>query len=151
MSSGLLTNPALADLDVLVGDWDVEISKASFLPDPDEVVDAGGVSFRPIEGGSFLVQRHAEGVGPPAATWVIGRDGSRSLYTVLYADGRGVSRVYEMSFSGNTWKLWRDDPEFSQRFEATVSEDRNTIAGRWEKRFARADWEHDFNLRYTRR
>ena len=31
-----LTNPALADLDFLVGDWDMTLSGASFLPGPDQ-------------------------------------------------------------------------------------------------------------------
>ena len=150
MNPEALTNPVLADLDFLVGDWDVALSGASFLPGPDHVV-TGTVAFGPIEAGRFLVLRQGEDQGPPAATWVIGRDGSAGDHTVLYADGRGVSRVYRMSFSDGTWRLWRDDPAFSQRFEARVASDNRTIAGRWEKRFGDGEWEHDFTLTYTRR
>jgi hypothetical protein len=82
---------------------------------------------------------------------VIGRDASRGDYTVLYTDTRGVSRVYEMRLAGNTWTIWRHDPEFSQRFEATITADRNAIAGNWQKRARGDPWEHDFDLAYTRR
>ena len=30
----MTTNPALDELQVLVGGWDMELSEASFLPDP---------------------------------------------------------------------------------------------------------------------
>ena len=61
-------NPALSDLGVLVGGWEMELSGASFLPDPDT-----------------SVKGHAD------SEW----------------NGRGVSRVYEMSFTGTVWKFWQ--------------------------------------------
>jgi hypothetical protein len=64
---------------------------------------------------------------------------------VLYTDDRGVSRVYRMSFSDRTWRMWRDTPEFAQRFDAEVSPGQAEITGSWQKS---ADggktWEHDF-------
>jgi hypothetical protein len=105
----------------------------------------------PLEGGMLLALRQlGDPADPPLASWVIGRDGARGDYTVLYTDGRGVSRVYEMSLSGDTWALWRNDPDFSQRFEASISADRRSVAGRWEKRTADGPWEHDFNVLYSR-
>ena len=87
-----LTNPSLAELGFLIGEWDMAISGASFLPDPDQVVH-GRVEFSATEDGPVLVMRQGvEPSGPPAASWVIGRDDSKGQYTVLYADGRGVSR-----------------------------------------------------------
>ena len=38
--------------------------------------------------------------------------------------------------------------EFRQRFSGTFSEDRNTIAGAWEKSHDGGDSEHDFALTY---
>ncbi|MGH8924604.1 MAG: hypothetical protein ACRDWA_08235 [Acidimicrobiia bacterium] len=38
-----------------------------------------------------------------------------------------------MSIGNREWKIWRKGEPFAQRFSATVSEDGNTIAGRWEK------------------
>ena len=48
------------------------------------------------------------------------------------------------------WTIWRDDPDFAQRFEATVDADRRRIEGRWERRAADGPWEHDFAVAYTR-
>ena len=72
--------------------------------------------------------------GPPLASWVIGRDASRPTYAVLYTDDRGVSRVYEITFTGDLSKIWRNSREFSERFEATISPDSQSMTGRWEKR-----------------
>jgi hypothetical protein len=86
-----------------------------------------------------------------AAAWVIGRDEAEPDYRVLYADGRGVSRVYGMSFSSGTWRMWRDTPEFSQRFDAEVSPGQAEINGAWQKSVdGGTTWEHDFKVRYSR-
>jgi hypothetical protein len=145
-----LGNPALVELQFLVGEWEMTLSEASFLADPTQTV-TGRVVVETTEAGTLLVMRHfPEPSGPPQASWVIGRDAPRPVYTVLYADDRVVSRVYEMTVKGDDWRIWRDDPEFSQRFEATIGPDRGSIAGRWERRPARSDWQHDFNIVYTR-
>lgn len=52
---------------------------------------------------------------PPPPRRTIGRDESGADYTVLYADTRGVSLVCE-----GLLKLWRNSPDFSQRFEGHV-------------------------------
>lgn len=93
------TNLALKSLQVLVGDWDMELSNASFLPSPSAKV-SGHVSFEWLENGGFLVMRQGDKPpGPPAASWVIGRDDSVQDYSILYFDSRGVSRIYEMSLN----------------------------------------------------
>jgi hypothetical protein len=145
-----LANPALADLEVLVGRWEVTLSQASFLADPEETATLRAV-FEPIESGRLLSLRQlSEGSGPPLASWVMGRDGTEGDYTVLYADDRVVSRVYAMQFVGRTWRMWRDDPEFAQRFEARLDADGREMTGRWERREAGGGWEHDFTLTYRR-
>ena len=127
----------------------MELSDASFLSDPGAKVH-GSVSFEWIEHGAALVMSMGK-AATPAATWIIGRDDGGPDYCVLYADDRGVSRVYRMSFVSRTWRMWRHTPEFSQRFDAEVSADRSEISGRWQKS---ADggrtWEHDFKIRYSR-
>ena len=55
-----------------------------------------------------------------------------------------------MSLRDGVWKLWRDAPGFSQRFEGRFSDDGKTISGRWEKSADGVQWEHDFDLTYTR-
>lgn len=140
----MTTNPALAELQFLAGAWDIELSGASFLPDPDATV-RGSVTFEWMAQGAALVMRMGE------ATWIIGRDDSEPDYHVLYADDRGVSRVYRMSFSDGTWRMWRHTPAFSQQFDAAVGAEHAEIKGSWQKSFdGGTTWEHDFRVRYSR-
>jgi len=143
-------NPALKHLEVLVGDWEMEIANAAFLPGPSDIAK-GHISFEWVQDGAFLVMRMGD--KPPRlpdAIWLISRDESTPDYTVLYFDARSVSRVYEMSFSESVWKMWRDSPGFCQRYEGTLSKNGNTITGHWEKSSDGTKWEHDFNITYTR-
>ncbi len=143
-------NPALNDLEILVGDWTMELSNASFLPSSSDTV-MGHVSFEWLEGGAFLVMYMGnKPPGTPDAIWLISRDESTPTYLVLYYDTRKVSRVYEMGFSDGTWKMWRNSPDFSQRFEGNFSDDGNTITAHWEKSSNGSTWEHDFDLTYTK-
>lgn len=142
----MTTNPALRPLELLVGDWEMELFNAEFLPDPDTTV-RGSATFAWVEQGAALVMRQGEN-----ATWIIGRDDSADDFHVLYSDNRGVSRVYRMTFDGHRWTLQRNTTEFSQRFEATVTTDQTTIEGPWEKSFdSGKNWKHDFNINYTKR
>ena len=146
----MATNPALAELQFLAGAWDMELSDASFLPDPDASV-SGSVTFEWLEQGAALVMRMGDAATPPA-TWIIGRDDSEPDYHVLYADERGVSRIYRMTFSDGTWRTSRHTAEFSQRFDAEVRADHAEIKGSWQKSFdGGTTWEHDFKVRYSRR
>jgi hypothetical protein len=145
------TNPALADLEPLVGHWRMELHNAAFLPDRQTRV-AGPFEVDWIEDGAALVMRQGDSAHPPAATWIVGRDQREPDYLVLYADDRGVSRIYRMSFAESQWAMWRDTPEFSQRFTAHVDPDLRAIRGRWEKSTDQgATWEHDFNIDYLRK
>ncbi len=143
-------NPNLRDLEILVGDWDMELCNASFFPDPKATL-RGGISVKLIEGGDYLVVRQGrKGTAPNYATWIVSRDVDSSNYTMLYSDDRGVSRVYEMSFKNGVWKIWRNSPKFSQRFEGKISRDKKVIKARWEKSLNGKKWEHDFDIKYTR-
>ena len=145
-----IVNPTLKRLDVLVGEWDMEISGISFMPDPPARV-RGKVSFEWIESGAFLLVHSGTDLGvPPAAIEVIGCDESAETYTMLYFDSRGVSRVCEMILKDGIWKIWRNSQGFSQRFTGTFSRDGNTITGSWEKQTDGVNWEHDFDLTYTK-
>jgi hypothetical protein len=143
-------NPALMHLEGLVGDWDMVLSNASFLPSPSDTV-TGLVSIKWAESGAFLVMYM--GNKPPStpdAIWLISRDDSTPHFTVLYYDTRKVSRVYEMSFSDDVWKMWRNSQDFSQRFEGKLSADSNTIKAHWDKSSDGTTWEHDFDVTYTK-
>ena len=143
-------NPALQSLEVLVGDWKMELSNTSFLPSPSDTA-TGQISFEWLQNGAFLMMRMgSKPSAAPDAMWLIGRDDSTPNYTVLYYDSRGVSRIYQMSFLDGEWKMWREAPGFCQRFEGNVSNDGNTIAARWEKSPDGTTWQHDFDLTYTK-
>jgi len=145
----LTPNPALQSLAALAGNWEMELSNASFLPDPSATF-RGSASVEWLEEGALLALRQGSRPTAPFAIWVIGRDEAAKTYTVLYFDDRGVSRIYAMSFYNGVWKMWREAPGFSQRFTATVSPDGNRISGKWEKSSDGQRWEHDFDLIYTR-
>ena len=68
----------------------------------------------------------------------------------LYSDERGVCRVFDMGIGDGRWRLWREGEPFAQRFTATISEDGNTIVGRWEKAPDERTWETDFDLTYRK-
>jgi hypothetical protein len=128
----------------------MELSNASFLPNPDETM-IGSAAFAWIEDGALVAFYQGDRLsGVPAARWIIGRDDGGDIYTVLYIDTRGVSRVYSMHLGNRVWELWRDAPGFSQRFTAHLSEDHNTITGSWQKSFDGTNWEHDFDVSYRR-
>ncbi len=143
-------NPALKALEGLVGEWEVELSNASFLPQPSDTVK-GAVSFEWVQSEAFLLMRMGDKPpGPPTAMWLISRDESTPGYTVFYYDARSVSRVYQMSFSDSVWKMWREAPGFWQRFEGKISKNGQIITAHWEKSSDGTRWEHDFNVTYTK-
>ncbi len=145
------SNPALQALDGFIGDWEMELSNAGFLPDPSATVK-GWVSFYWLENGAFLVMRMGDQPPHPYdAIWLISRDESTGEYQVLYYDARKVSRIYAMSFSEGLWKMWRESPSFWQHYEGRVSQDGNTVTGYWEKSTDGIQWEHDFDVTYSRK
>jgi len=77
------------------------------------------------------------------------RCGQRDVLPAVL-DARGVCRVYEMSIGNGEWKLWRKGEPFSQRFTATLSDDGNTITGRWEIAEDGTNYTTDFDLIYRR-
>jgi hypothetical protein len=86
----------------------------------------------------------------PDSISITGCDAANGTYFQLYSDDRGVWRVYEMSIGDGEWKLWRGGEPFPQRFTATISDDGNRIAGRWEKAPDARTWETDFDLTYRK-
>ncbi len=148
-------NAALRRLDALVGDWEMQASIGG------QPLGHGRASFEWLEGGAFLV-RHEDAkpveslpaemaaASPFPISAIIGLDEATEEFTMLYSDARGVSRVVQMSLSTGVWKMWRERPGFFQRFMGTFSHDGNTITGYWEKSGDGSNWEHDFDLTYTK-
>ncbi len=112
----------------------------------------GRLSFEWLEGRAFLIERwHVDLPEAPDGVAIIGAGDAEGELRQHYFDSRGVHRVYEMTFDGTTWRMWREasDP-FPQRFSATIADDGRTIAGRWEKAEDGESWAVDFDLTYRR-
>jgi hypothetical protein len=140
---------ALKELEVLVGEWTQEAIPPGGEPWPGEA----RTTFEWLEGSDnrLLVERsEIEMPEAPNGVCVIGCDAANGTYYQLYTDDRGVCRIYEMSIGNGEWKLWRDGEPFSQRFTAKISDDGNTIEGRWEAAKDGANWETDFDLIFRR-
>ena len=88
--------------------------------------------------------------GGPVAKWMIGRDETSGAFVALYADTRGVCRIYQMSFAGDVWRIWREIPRFHQRFMGRIGRDRRSIQARWERSDDGTTWDTDFDLQYTK-
>ena len=144
-----INNPALKSLEILIGEWEMELTNASFLPNKSDKIK-GLSTFEVIENSGFLVERQGD-IPLPWSRWVMGRDDSEQNYSVLYFDDRSVSRKYEMSFNDDVWRKWRSAPGFWQRFEGNISKDGKTIKAYWEVSTDNGkNWKHDFDLTYKR-
>ena len=143
-----MKNEVLRQLDGLVGDWKLTMTHAWFLDDPDlEVEGAATIDWL---GDAFLQLRGSLGTDQATWHWVIGRSDARERLVLLYHDERGVLREFQMTFGGGEWTLIREDPDFHQRFIASVGPDR--IDGRWEaSEDAGGTWRKDFDLIFERR
>jgi hypothetical protein len=141
-------NAKLARLAPLVGTWRLRMTTSRLV----DIVEDGSAVCAWMEGGAFLGLRQQLANQPefPMGLSVIGADDASELYTMIYADPRGVARVHQMSFDGHVWRFWRDAPGFSQRFAGTLSEDGATITGCWELSTDGTTWEIDFEGTYTR-
>ena len=136
---------ALRHLEPLVGEWTLEARW------PNGEAWPGRVTMEWHSSGAHLIQRgtldHPEA---PDNVSIIGCDGANGTYFQLYSDVRGVCRVYQMSITKGEWKVWREGKPFSQRFQATFSDDGNTITGRWEIAEDGTTYATDFDLIFRR-
>ena len=138
---------ALRKLEPLVGEWSLEAR----WPDGEPWPGGGHATFEWHASGAHLVQRTtAELPEAPDNISVIGCDAANGTYFQLYSDERGVCRVYEMSIGNGEWRLWREGEPFAQRFIAAISDDGNTITGRWEAAENGTDYTTDFDVVYRR-
>lgn len=139
---------SLKELEILIGEWTMVGTHPAFPS-----AAHGQSSFEWLREGSLLLWRFDwERPGPPSALSVIGHDDADPTGTcsMLYADERGVARIYQMRLDGGMWKMWRDSPGFSQRLTGTFSADGNTISVHGELSRDDAQWEQDLDVTYTR-
>lgn len=139
------TNP-LTQFETLVGEWTMVGTHPAFAAPAH-----GRSSFTWLKEGALLLWHFDwERPGPPSALSVIGHDDSLDTCSMLYADERGVARIYQMSLAGGEWTMWRDSPGFSQRVKGEFGEDGNTIVARGGLSRDGSHWEQDLDVTYTR-
>jgi hypothetical protein len=137
----------LRQFEVLLGKWAMVGKHPAF---PASV--RGSSSFEWLLDRALLVWHFDwESPGPPSAVSVVGGDDSGESCELLYADERGVSRIYQTSIDGGVWQMWRESPGFSQRMVGTIADDANSIVVRGELSRDGTNWEQDLNVTYTRR
>ena len=136
-------DPSLSSMAVLIGDWTMGSPQ---FPDV-----RGRARIEWIEDGAYLAVRDDVEQGDiPSGMWIVGADDSTAEWTSLYYDSRGVRRVYQMSFSDGVWKIWRNAPEFNQRFIGKLAPGGQTITGQWEMDADGSGWKKDFELVYRK-
>src|SRR5688572_6429965 len=97
-----MRNPALAEMDVLVGEWNITLTNAWFLESMD-VQQHGHASIRWL--GEAFIEMVAEMNGEPTWHFVFGRSDANERLVALYHDPRPTSRVFEMTFGGGNWSM----------------------------------------------
>ncbi|MGH3503978.1 MAG: hypothetical protein ACRDQA_24245 [Nocardioidaceae bacterium] len=138
---------ALKRLEPLVGQWSMEASP----PGGPAWQAEASTTIEWHESGSQLVQRSTVDMPEaPDGVSIIGCDAANGTYDSLHSDERGVCRIYKMEITAREWTLRRNGEPFPQRFTATISEDGNTITGRWEKAPDGKTWETDFDVVYRK-
>jgi hypothetical protein len=138
---------ALEKLEPLVGEWVLEAKS----PDGEPWPGAGRATFEWHASGAHLIQRvTVDFPEAPDSISIMGCDAANGTYFQLYSDERGVCRVYEMSIGNGEWRLWRRGEPFAQRFTAAISDDGNTITGRWDTAEDGTNYAPDFALIYRR-
>jgi hypothetical protein len=134
---------SLASLAALIGDWTMESPQFPEL--------SGRAKIEWIEDGAYIAVRDEVDRGDvPSGMWIVGADDSTRELTSLYHDSRGVRRVYQMSLADGVWKIWRNAPQFNQRFTGKLARDGHTITGQWEMSTDGTDWKLDFELVYRK-
>jgi hypothetical protein len=140
-------NPALQPFSVLVGTW----RTTGTHPLVPGTTFHGRASFAWMAGGAFLImQSEIDEPEIPSGIAIFGTDDSTGECSMLYFDERGVSRRYEATLENNVWKWWRNAPDFSQHFTATIAADGGSMTGSGQYSRNGGSWEPDLALTYTR-
>jgi hypothetical protein len=132
-------------LGALVGRWQTEGAHPLL---PGEQI-RGQATFEWLDGEQFLIWRsHYDHPQIPDAIAITGlTDGQLSMQ---YFDSRGFHRVYSVRMTPDTWRFWRDDPDFSQRCTGIFGDGGDTITCRGKMSRDGETWEDDLALTYRR-
>ncbi|MEU9888250.1 hypothetical protein [Sphaerisporangium sp. NPDC051011] len=116
-------NPALRQLDVLVGTWNVTTS------DGGQGASDGQVTFEWMEGGFFLIQRFE--LGQVRGVEYIGHDEETGTLRSHVFSTAGDVLPYTWQVQNGTLTIWYDAPGSPAYFEGTFAEDGRSYAGAW--------------------
>jgi len=141
--SGSLTPMDLRALEPLIGEW----TTIAHFPGHDPA--SGRTTFEWLDGGGYVIQRTYTDDPFPRGIMVFGPDAAGEKVVQHYFDSRGVARVYDVSFEDGVLELWREGPDFAQRYQGRLSPDGATVEGAWERHDG-TSWIHDFDLTYTK-
>ena len=141
-----MRNPAVDALDILVGEWQLTLTDAWFLESRD-IRQHGHATARWL--GDAFVELEGEIGAVPTWHFVFGRSDPDEQLVALYHDPRPTSRLFQVTFGDGQWQMLRQDPDFHQRFEATVTPRR--IDGHWDASDdGGVTWRKDFDLIFER-
>ena len=137
----------LKQLGVLVGEWNMVGTHPAFSS-----AVQGHSAFTWLREGTLLLWLFEwDQPGPPNALSVIGHDDAGDTCSMLYADERGVARIYQMGLEDGVWKMWRESLGFSQRMTGMFNADGTTISVHGELSRDGSIWEPDLDVTYTRK
>lgn len=154
-----MTDTAHHHLARFVGSWTTEATH----PQMPGVVVHGTADFEWLEGEHFLIQRartdHKDFPDSIAIIGITGTDrvdpkktgDAEARLCMSYFDSRGVSRVYDVNVDADTLRFSRTAPELSQRFVGTLTDNGNTLAGRWQMCEDDKHWRDDLAITYRRK
>lgn len=137
----------IEQLGFFIGTWTVEITHPHIQPNP----IVGHSQFEWLDDAYIIQRTQIEQPEFPSSMIIYDWNPASGQYIQHYFDSRGVTRLYEMSFEGSVWKLWRGAADFSpldfhQRFIGKIEEGGNAIEGSWEQSGDGNTWAHDFKL-----
>ncbi|HET6910022.1 MAG TPA: hypothetical protein VFH54_11835 [Mycobacteriales bacterium] len=140
---------SIEQLAPLVGEWEMSVD----IPGADHL--RGRVVFEWMSGNQLLIERTEipDPNVPDGLCVVAAKDDG--TFVQHYFDSRGVVRVYDMTFDGQTWTLLRTKEDFTplhfqQRYTGRISDDGHVIEGVWEASDDGVEWRRDFGLAYRR-
>jgi hypothetical protein len=115
--------PALKQLDRLIGHWK---ATGSFLQ--------GDVTFEPMEGGFFVIQRVDAMAGGRQIKGVeyIGFDEDTQTLRSHYMDVHGSNFTYTWEIKGETIRIWFGDKGSNNFFKGRFNRDGTSYSGDWQ-------------------
>jgi hypothetical protein len=130
--------------DALIGTWATEATHPAI-----GATVAGRTTFEWLSGDQYVIQRSSnEHEQFPDSISVIGPPEGGIGLLMEYFDSRGVRRTYNISLADGTLRVWRDDPEFAQRYSAALDDD--AFTGLWQVARTPGDWQDDLAVSYRR-